>query len=130
MEKKLVCPHNLIGKVDVYQVTHHGLDASNNPLVLQTIEPRVAIMNNGTTKGCAPEVFANLQDTKSIQQVYQVHKNLRPDGSKNNVADEFIANTEKDCKGNYIRLSVAPDTKSYTVSIPANKHEKTFQTRE
>ncbi len=130
MEKKLVCPHNLIGKVDVYQVTHHGLDASNNPLVLQTIEPRVAIMNNGTTKGCAPEVFANLQEIKSLLGIYQVHKNLRPDGEKNNVADEFIANKEKACEGNHIRLSVAPDTKSYTVSIPANKHEKTYETRQ
>ncbi len=129
MEKKLVCPHNLIGQVDVYQVTHHGLDASNNPLVLQTIEPRVAIMNNGTTKGCAPEVFANLKDTKSLQGIYQVHKNLRPDGEKNNVADEFIANKEKECNGNHIRLSVAADTKEYTVSIPANKHEKTYPTR-
>jgi hypothetical protein len=130
MEKKLVCPQNLVGKVDVYQVTHHGLDASNNPLVLQTIEPRVAIMNNGTTKGCAPEVFANLQDTKSLQAIYQVHKNLRPDGEKNNVAAEFIANLEKNCNGNHIQLSVAPDTKSYTVAIPANKHEKTYKTRE
>lgn len=129
MEAKLVCPHNLVGPVDVYQVTHHGLDASNNPLVLQTINPRVAIMNNGTTKGCAPEVFANLQDTKSLQAVYQVHKNLRPDGETNNVADEFIANKEKDCQGNHIRLSVAPDTKTYTVAIPANKHEKTYETR-
>lgn len=130
MEAKLVCPHNLVGKVDVYQVTHHGLDASNNPLVLQTIEPRVAIMNNGPTKGCAPEVFANLQETKSLQAIYQVHKNLRPDGEKNNVADEFIANKEKDCQGNYIRLSVAPDTKTYSVAIPAIGHEKTYQTRE
>jgi competence protein ComEC len=129
-EAKLVCPKNLVGKVDVYQVTHHGLDASNNPLVMQTLEPRVAIMNNGTTKGCAPEVFGNLKDTKSIQQIYQVHKNLRPDGATNNVADEFIANKEKDCQGNHIRLSVAPNTKSYTVSIPANKHSKVFQTRE
>ncbi|WP_425617541.1 ComEC/Rec2 family competence protein [Anatilimnocola sp. NA78] len=129
-EAKLVCPHNLVGKVDVYQVTHHGLDASNNPLVLQTIEPHVAIMNNGTTKGCAPEVFENLNATKSIQQVYQVHKNLRPDGATNNVADEFIANKEKECQGNHIHLAVAPDTKSYTVSIPANKHAKTFKTRE
>jgi beta-lactamase superfamily II metal-dependent hydrolase len=130
METKLVCPHNLIGQVDVYQVTHHGLDASNNPLILQTIAPRVAIMNNGPTKGCAPEVFANLQDTKSLQAIYQIHKNLRPDGEKNNVADEFIANKEKDCQGNHIRLSVAPDTKEYTVSIPANKHEKTYKTRQ
>lgn len=129
METKLVCPHNLVGKVDVYQVTHHGLDASNNPLVLQTIEPRVAIMNNGTTKGCAPEVFANLKDTKSLQAIYQVHKNLRPDGETNNVEGDYIANKEKDCQGNHIRLSVAPDTKTYTVAIPANKHEKTYETR-
>ena len=130
MEKKLVCPHNLVGKVDVYQVTHHGLDASNNPLILQTIEPRVAIMNNGTTKGCAPEVFATLAETKSLQGIYQLHKNLRPDGEKNNVAAEFIANPEKNCQGNHVELTVAADTKSYTVAIPANKHEKTYKTRE
>ncbi|MFN0017922.1 MAG: ComEC/Rec2 family competence protein [Pirellulaceae bacterium] len=129
-ETRLVCPKNLIGKVDVYQVTHHGLDASNNPLVIRSLEPRVAIMNNGTTKGGAPEVFANLKEQKSIEAIYQVHKNLRPDGSVNNVADEYIANKEEQCKANYIKLSVAPDAKTYTVSIPANEHEKTYKTRE
>ena len=128
-ETRLVCPKNLIGKVDVYQVTHHGLDSSNNPLVLRSLEPRVAIMNNGTKKGCLPEVFANLKETKSIEAVYQIHKNLREDGATNNVAAEYIANQEEQCKGNYIKLSVAPDAKSYTVSIPANKHERTYPTR-
>ncbi len=128
-ETRLVCPKNLIGKVDVYQVTHHGLDASNNPLVIRTLEPRVAIMNNGTTKGCAPEVFANLKEQKSLEALYQVHKNLRPDGSVNNVPDEYIANKDEKCKANYIKLSVDPDGKSYAVSIPANKHERTFKTR-
>jgi competence protein ComEC len=128
-ETRLVCPKNLIGKVDVYQVTHHGLDSSNNPLVLRSLEPRVAIMNNGTTKGCLPEVFTNLKETKSIEAVYQVHKNLRPDGATSNVAEEYIANKEEQCKGNYIKLSVAPDAKSYTVSIPANKHERTYNTK-
>jgi beta-lactamase superfamily II metal-dependent hydrolase len=128
-EARLVCPKNLVGQVDVYQVTHHGLDSSNNPLVLRSLMPRVAIMNNGTTKGCLPEVFANLKDTPSLEAVYQVHKNLRPDGATNNVADEYIANLEMACKGNYIKLSVAPDAKTYTVSIPANKHERKFETR-
>ncbi|MCB9937270.1 MAG: MBL fold metallo-hydrolase [Planctomycetaceae bacterium] len=130
-EMRLVCPKNLVGEVDVYQVTHHGLDTSNNPVVLETIKPRVAIMNNGHTKGCLPEVFANLQATKSLQAIYQVHKNLRPDGSVNNVSDEFIANHKAadECDGNYIKLSVAPDSKSYTVSIPASGHEKTYQTK-
>lgn len=128
-ETRLVCPKNLIGSVDVYQVTHHGLDASNNPLVVRSLEPRVAIMNNGTTKGCMPEVFSTLKETKSIEAIYQVHKNLRPDGATNNVTDEYIANHEKECQGNYIHLSVDPDGKQYTVSIPANKHSRTFKTR-
>jgi len=129
-EARLVCPKNLVGQVDVYQVTHHGLDASNNPLVLRSLMPRVAIMNNGVTKGCQPEVFATLQDTKSLEAVYQSHKNLRPDGATNNVPDEYIANKEKDCQGNFIKLSVAADAKSYTVSIPANGHNRTYRTKE
>jgi len=129
-EAKLVCPKNLVGTVDVYQVTHHGLDASNNPLVIRTLEPRVAIMNNGATKGCMPEVFANLKQQKSLEAIYQVHKNLRPDGETNNVADEYIANAAKECEGNSIHLTVSADTKSYTVSIPAGGHKRTFKTTE
>jgi len=129
-EARLVCPKNLIGQVDVYQVTHHGLDSSNNPLVLRSLQPRVAVMNNGVTKGCLPEVFANLHDTMSLQAVYQMHKNLRPDGATNNVPDEYIANQEKDCQGNFVKLSVAPDAKSYSVSIPANGHSRRYDTKD
>lgn len=131
-EMKLVCPKNLVGEVDVYQVTHHGLDSSNNPVVLETLKPHVAIMNNGHKKGCTPEVFANLTATKSIKQIYQVHKNLRPDGAVNNVSDEFIANHKpgEDCDGHYIKLSVAPDSKSYTVALPSQNHEQTFKTKQ
>src|SRR5262245_53286349 len=128
-EARLVCPKNLIGQVDVYQVTHHGLDSSNNPLVLRSLQPQVAVMNNGVRKGCLPEVFANLQDTKSLQAVYQLHKNLRPDGDTSNFPDEYIANREETCQGDYVKLSVAPDARSYEVSIPANKHARTFQPR-
>ncbi len=130
-ESKLVCPNNLLGDVDVYQVTHHGLDASNNPVVLQTIQPVVAIMNNGDRKGCLPEVFANLKATPSLAAIYQVHKNLRDDGSVNNVEKEYIANqTPSDvCQGHHIKLSVAPDGKSYTVAIPAHGHSREFRTK-
>jgi competence protein ComEC len=128
-EARLVCPKNLVGQVDVYQVTHHGLDSSNNPLVLRSLQPHVAVMNNGVTKGCLPEVFANLQDTKSLEAVYQLHKNLRPDGAINNVPDEYIANKEKECQGSFVKLSVAPDAKTYTVTIPVAGHSRTFATR-
>lgn len=130
-EMRLVCPKDLVGPVDVYQVTHHGLDSSNNPVVLNTIQPRVAIMNNGDRKGCLPEVFANLQATESIERVFQMHKNLRPDGSVNNVPDKYIANLHaaEACEGNYIHLSVEPNSSQYSVSIPANGTRETFTTR-
>jgi hypothetical protein len=127
-EIRLVCPVNLVGKVDVYQVTHHGLSASNNPVVLRALRPTVAIMNNGVTKGCEPEVFANLKETSSLQAIYQVHKNERPDGRVNNVADEYIANREKECQAHYIKLSVAPTGKTFTVSIPEHGHERIYET--
>jgi len=128
-EAKLICPVNLIGRVDVYQVTHHGLDSSNNPLVLRSVLPTVTVMNNGVTKGCAPEVFATLTATPSIKAMYQVHKNMRPDGQVNNAPDEFIANRNSEvCEANFIKLSVAPNGKSYEVMILANEHKATYNT--
>ena len=128
-EVKLVCPKNLIGEVDVYQVTHHGLDSSNNPVLLNSVKPTVSIMNNGVTKGCLPEVFANLKACNSIQAMYQVHKNMRDDGSVNNAPDEYIANLKEKCEANFIKLSVAESGEEYTVSIPANKHSRTYKTK-
>ena len=128
IEHKLVCPVNLVGSVDVYQVTHHGLDSSNNPVLVRSLSPRVAIMNNGVTKGCQPDMFHTLKTTPSIEAIYQVHRNERAD-SQNNAPDEYIANRDgANCQANYIKLSVDPSGKSYTVSIPANKHQQTYQT--
>lgn len=129
VEQKLISPTDLVGEVDVYQVTHHGLDVSNNSLLVGALAPTVAIMNNGVTKGCQPETFATLKETKSIEAVYQMHRNLRPDGDVNNVAAEYIANAEENCQANYIHLSVASDGASYSVSIPANRHERTFEVK-
>lgn len=129
VEKNLVCPNNLIGEVDVYQVTHHGLDQSNNPLVVKALKPTVTVMSNGTTKGCGAETFATLKSIPSIQAMYQVHENMRPD-RENNTAPEFIANHDKLCQAVPIHLSVAPDAATYTVSIESKRpHQKTFKTK-
>ncbi len=128
LEEKLVCPYDIVGPVDVCQVTHHGLDRSNNPLVWQTIKPTVAIMNNGARKGCAPEVVKNLRGTDSIKAIFQLHKNQRPDQGEFNTEPKRIANTEKGKAGNLIKLSVAKSGDSYTVSLPATGYEETFKT--
>ncbi len=128
MENQLACPHNLVGRVDVYQVNHHGLDVSNNPLLLRSLAPTVTIMSNGTQKGCGAETFATLKSTPSVQAMYQIHRNLRQDG-ENNTANEYIANLEAKCQANYIKLSVDPSGRNYTVSLPATGHQRTFRTK-
>jgi competence protein ComEC len=127
-EAALVCPVNRVGEVDVYQVNHHGLDVSNNPILVHSLAPTVSVMNNGVRKGTGPETVSTLRSVPSIQAMYQVHKNLRDD-VENNTADEHIANLSARCEGAYVKLSVAPDGRSYTISVPSNRHEKTYATR-
>jgi len=130
VEKLLVCPKNLVGEVDVYQVTHHGLDQSNNPLLVKALQPTVTIMSNGTTKGCAAETMATLRSIPSIQAMYQIHRSLREDHATVNTSEDLIANLDKACKAVPIHLSVSPDAAHYTVSIPGNKASvKTFATK-
>ena len=38
-ELDLVCPNNLIGTVDLYLTTHHGLDQSNSPAIVEALTP-------------------------------------------------------------------------------------------
>ena len=131
VEAKLVTPFNVIGTVDVYQVNHHGLDTSNNPVLINSLKPTVSVMNNGHTKGCGAGSFAALKGCKSIQAMWQVHKNLRKKDPENNTEEKFIANlTDRDgCKGHYLKLSVAADGKTYTISNPRNGAKVTYKTQ-
>ena len=72
-EKALICPDNLIGKVDLYQTTHHGLDRSNSPQFIWSIQPTVALMNNGPRKGGPPSVFETLRKSPGLQDIWQGH---------------------------------------------------------
>jgi competence protein ComEC len=129
VEAALVTPVNRVGEVDVFQVNHHGLDVSNNPVLVHSLAPTVSVMNNGPKKGTGASTMAALKGSPGLQAMYQVHKNVRPDGAENNTADEFIANLGEACAANYLKLSVAPNGETYTVSIPATGHSRVFQTR-
>ncbi len=129
LERQLVDPVNLVGTVDVYQVSHHGLDLSNHPLLVKSLAPTVTVMSNGPHKGCEPRTRALLRAVESIEANYQLHKNLEP--GSDNTSEEFIANTgdSENCAGHWIELHVKPDSRSYTVRIPATGHARDFVTR-
>jgi hypothetical protein len=59
--------------------------------------------------------------------MWQIHMNLQG-AAKYNTDQEYIANIPEKCQANYIKCSVAPDGKSYTVSIPATGVSKTYAT--
>ncbi|MFO1460734.1 MAG: MBL fold metallo-hydrolase [Verrucomicrobiota bacterium] len=126
VEGALVCPVPQVGSVDVYQVNHHGLDISNNPLLLRQLAPSIAVFNNGPRKGCMPEVVTHLRELPSLQAIYQVWRN-QSDAAANAPA-AYCANDTGE-GGNYLKLSVAPDGASYTVTVPSTGHERTFLTR-
>jgi hypothetical protein len=134
-EEKLVTPYNLPGVVDVYQTNHHGLETSNNPLLVRSLEPTVVVMNNGPKKGGQPGSFAAIRSTPSVQALYQVHKSFNVPAEEN-AAHDHIANHENltgpdavKCPANLIKMSVAADGRSYTISVPSTGHSKTYQTK-
>jgi beta-lactamase superfamily II metal-dependent hydrolase len=72
-EIDLMCPTNRIGPVDVYLTSHHGLDRSGSPAVVHALQPRVAVMNNGTRKGGSPQAFRVLYESPGLEDLWQLH---------------------------------------------------------
>jgi competence protein ComEC len=128
IEDRLVCPKNLIGAVDVYQVDHHGTDLSNNPSLVRALKARVAVIDAGPRKGAEARTFSTLKSVKETEAIYQLHRNVRTT-DKDNAMSGYIANDEEACQGNFIKLSVDPTGKSYTVTIPAKQISRSYRTR-
>jgi hypothetical protein len=128
VENRLACPKNLAGQVDVYQVDHHGTDSSNNPVFVRSLAPRVAIIDSGPRKGAEVHTFATLKAVSGLASIYQLHRNLRTSDQDNAMAG-YIANEDEVCQGNFIKVSVDPDSRAYTVGIPAKQITRRYHTR-
>ncbi len=89
-----MCPLDLVGIVDLYQVTHHGMDISNNSTLVQTIAPTVSIMNNGPHKGGSAKTVTMLRSVASIKAAYQLHRNADTAAEKN-TDPSLIANKDE-----------------------------------
>jgi competence protein ComEC len=126
VSQRLVCPVNQIGDVDLYQVTHHGSDADNNPLLLKSFRPSVSVMNNGPRKGGQPGTLEWLQKMPSFKALYQLHRNVQIPAEQN-AAAEFIANLdEQPDAGNTISVSVDAAKRAFTVTNGRTNESKNF----
>ena len=123
-ELGLVCPNNLVGPVDLYLTTHHGLNQSNSKAMLAAIRPRVAIMNNGAKKGGSPEAWQIIKDSPRLEDMWQLHYSMEG-GKAHNVPDAYIANIDAADDGYFIKVTAHEDG-SFTVYNARNKNEKTY----
>jgi len=128
VENKLVCPKDLVGTVDLFQVNHHGMASSNNPALVRALKPRVAVIDNGPRKGADPKTFATLKSFRDIEAIYQLHKNV-VSTSNDNTASTFIANDDEKCQGEFIKVTINPNGRSYRVEIPSKKISTNYSVR-
>ena len=102
----LACPNDLVGPVDVYLVAHHGGPDAADPAMFAAFRPRVAVLDNGATKGGAPEVFAALRGAHGLDDVWQLHRSTNPGAE--NFGDDRIANLDE-TTAHWIKLSASPE---------------------
>jgi hypothetical protein len=92
-ELDLMCPTNRIGTVDLYLTSHHGLEKSGSPALVQALRPRVVVMNNGTRKGGTADAFAVLHEAAGIEDLWQLHWSYNV--GLENAPARFIANIDE-----------------------------------
>ncbi len=131
-ELLLACPSNKLGKVSVFQATHHGYfgGLSGAPPHVWAIAPQVIVVNNGPKKGLTtPDLFETLQKSPDIEGIWQGH--LGEDVDKaHNTSEEMIANLTPtaSCEGHWIKLSATSDGK-FTVTNGRNNFSKSYNAR-
>ena len=126
ISQRLMCPVNQIGEIDLYQVTHHGGNVNNNPVLLRSLSPSVSVMINGPHKGGHPDTIAWLRKAPGFRALYQLHRNVET-SAEQNTATEFIANLdEQPDAGHMITVSVDASKRTFTVTNDRTKESKSF----
>ena len=123
-ELQLVCPVNKLGKTDLFVVSHHGMDISNDPALVHALAPKVAIMDNGAKKGGMPAAWDSIKSSPGLEGFWQLHY-ADAAGSQHNVQDPYIANVSETDTGYYLKVSATKDGK-FSVYNPRNKLTKTY----
>jgi competence protein ComEC len=138
-EHDLACPDNMVGTVDLYLSTRHGLNGAGLPALVQALKPRVSVINNGATKGASPEHFLTIRQSPGLEDIWQLHYSMprngipqlyelsRPGGPDLNTSEPLIANLD-DTSAHYLKLTARADG-SFMLLNPRNGHTKEYPRR-
>jgi beta-lactamase superfamily II metal-dependent hydrolase len=108
-EVALVCPANPIGTVDLYLVTHHGMNLSNSRAIVDALHPRAAIMNNGAHKAGSPEAWQTVHESPGLEDLWQLHTAEGSDAAHNS-PEALIANPKgAAADGAYLKVVASPN---------------------
>jgi competence protein ComEC len=122
--RDLVCPNNLIGTVDVYNVNVHGQFKGIAPELAGALRSPVIIQANGPKKGADAQTWPILRSTPGLQDIWQLHYSLNAGPNANPPAD-FIANPDGNDGFKWIKLSADRDG-SFTVTNSRNGFSKRY----
>ncbi|MGC2660970.1 MAG: MBL fold metallo-hydrolase, partial [Bryobacteraceae bacterium] len=123
-ELGLMCPDNKLGHADLLVVSHHGIDQSNSPALVDGLAPRVAIMDNSAKKGAVPSAWDIVHSSPGLEDLWQLHF-ADAGGKEHNVADAYIANVDEGDTGFYLKVTAHEDG-SFEVYNPRNKYTKPY----
>lgn len=123
-ELEIACPNNLLGRVDLFLVTHHGADLSNPKALVWALHPQVAIVDNGGRKGASPAAWQVVHDSPGLQDVWQLHYAEESDKA-HNTDPERIANVKENCEGKFLKVTAQKDG-SFTVINGRTAEEKKY----
>jgi beta-lactamase superfamily II metal-dependent hydrolase len=123
-ELELACPNNLLGKVDLFLVTHHGADLSNSKALDWALHPQAAIIDNGPRKGSSPAAWQIVHDSPGLQDLWQLHYAQESD-KDHNTDPERIANVKENCEGKYLKVTAEKDAR-FTVTNGRTGQQKTY----
>jgi beta-lactamase superfamily II metal-dependent hydrolase len=123
-ELEIACPNNMLGKVDLFLVTHHGADLSNSKAMVWALHPRVAVLDNGPRKGASPAAWQIVHDSPGLEDLWQLHYAEESD-KDHNVDAEHIANVKENCEGKFMKVMAQPDG-SFTLTNQRTGVEKKY----
>jgi competence protein ComEC len=123
-EMQLMCPNNPIGTVDLFMVSHHGNDISNSPALVNALQWRVAVMDNGERKIGAASAMKTLKSAPGMQALYLLHWSAN--APNDNPPDEFIANLRGADQGKWIKV-VAEQNGTMIVTNARTGESKTYK---